>query len=368
MAAGAAASRRPGPGRPWSIGRGYALLLVAPVGLLVAFFVAPLALVVGQSVSGPGAGLGHFAAILGTPSTMAVVTYTFQVALTVTVAALLLGYPVAYVASHARGRWLVLCIACILLPFWTSTVIRTYAWVVILQRRGILNDLLLQTGLIDRPLRLMNDGIGMQIGMVHIMLPFMILPLLSSMRGIDGTPAARGRRCWAPIRSGSSLACLPAAVDARASAPAACWCSSRRSGSTSRRPCSAVRSDDDRGADRAAGLAPAQLAAGLGPVDDPAGPHSACCSWPTSGSRGAPPPARSRRERSALPWRIVAGRRRRLRGLILLYLVLPTLVVVPLSFSSAELSDLPAARLVAAAGTRPAPPASTTGWRSATAS
>lgn len=185
--AGAAELRRPGPGRPWSIGRGYALLLVAPVGLLAAFFVAPLALVVGQSVSGPGAGLGHFAAILGTPSTMAVVTYTFQVALTVTVAALLLGYPVAYVASHARGRWLALCIACILLPFWTSTVIRTYAWVVILQRRGILNDLLLSAGLIERPLRLMNDGIGMQIAMVHIMLPFMILPLLSSMRGIDGT-------------------------------------------------------------------------------------------------------------------------------------------------------------------------------------
>ena len=80
-----------------------------------------------------------------------------------------------------------LCVACILLPFWTSTVIRTYAWIVILQRRGVLNGLLLWAGLIDQPLRLTNSGAGMQVAMVHIMLPFMILPLISAMRGIDRT-------------------------------------------------------------------------------------------------------------------------------------------------------------------------------------
>jgi ABC-type spermidine/putrescine transport system permease subunit I len=184
--AGALGAPRP-KRRPWSIGRGYALLMLAPAALLLAFFVTPLATVVEQGFSGEATAFDNFAAILGTPSTLAVVGYTFQVALTVTVAALLLGYPVAYVVSHLRGRWFAIAIACVLLPFWTSTVIRTYAWVVILQRRGILNDLLLAGGLIDRPLRLMNDGIGMQIAMVHIMLPFMVLPLLSSMRSIDGT-------------------------------------------------------------------------------------------------------------------------------------------------------------------------------------
>jgi ABC-type spermidine/putrescine transport system permease subunit I len=169
------------------MGRGYAFLLLPPAVVLLLFFVVPLAVVVGQSLGGPTPGLGSFAATLRTPSTLAVVAYTFQVASTVTAAALLLGYPVAYVASHARGRLLTLCVACVLLPFWTSTVIRTYAWVVILQRRGILNGLLLWAGLADQPLRLTNNGVGMQIAMVHIMLPFMILPLLSSMRGIDAT-------------------------------------------------------------------------------------------------------------------------------------------------------------------------------------
>ena len=81
------------------MGRGYALLLVPPAALLLLFFVAPLAVVVGQSVAGPTPGLGNFAAILGTPSTLAVLAYTFQVALTVTAATLLLGYPAAYVRA-----------------------------------------------------------------------------------------------------------------------------------------------------------------------------------------------------------------------------------------------------------------------------
>ena len=173
--------------RAWSPARGSLLLLALPLALLLFLFVAPLAVVLLQSVWQDGFTLASYAAVLGNAGTLGSLGYTFRIAATVTVAALLLSYPVAYVVSRARGSLLHLAIAMVLVPFWTSTVIRTYAWIVVLQRRGILNDLLIASGVTDQPLRLMNNGVGMQIAMVHIMLPFMILPLLSAMRGIDDT-------------------------------------------------------------------------------------------------------------------------------------------------------------------------------------
>ncbi len=172
--------------RPWSPGRGNALLLLPPVLLLLAFFVLPLGTVVVQSFSGPTPGFGQYMEILSNSSTLSVLLYTFQSALLVTLASLVLSYPVAFIVSRTGGSLLHLCLAAILIPFWTSTVIRTYAWIVILQRKGILNDFLLTMDLIERPLRLTSNGVGMQIAMIHIMLPFMILPLLSTMRSIDG--------------------------------------------------------------------------------------------------------------------------------------------------------------------------------------
>ncbi|MGE3290995.1 MAG: ABC transporter permease [Geminicoccaceae bacterium] len=173
--------------RAWSPARGSVLLLAPPLALLLFLFVAPLAVVLFQSVWQDGFTLASYAAVLGNAATLGSLGYTFRIAATVTVAALLLSYPVAYIVSRAHGSLLHLAVAMILVPFWTSTVIRTYAWIVVLQRRGILNDLLMSSGITDQPLRLMNNGVGLQIAMVHIMLPFMILPLLSAMRGIDET-------------------------------------------------------------------------------------------------------------------------------------------------------------------------------------
>jgi ABC-type spermidine/putrescine transport system permease subunit I len=74
----------------------------------------------------------------------------------------------------------------VLLPFWTSILVRTYAWMVLLGRQGIVNQLLLWIGLIDEPLRLLNTTFAVYVAMVHILLPFMILPLYSVIRGIEG--------------------------------------------------------------------------------------------------------------------------------------------------------------------------------------
>jgi ABC-type spermidine/putrescine transport system permease subunit I len=153
--------------------------------MLVLFFAVPLLTMIGQSLTAKQGMFATYHNILTQPGLLIPMLYTFGVALTVTLFALVLSYPVAFVISSLRGRLFTLSMALILIPFWTSTVIRTYAWIVLLQRRGVLNELLLASGIITHPLRLTGSDFGMQIAMVHIMLPFMMLPLLNTMRGID---------------------------------------------------------------------------------------------------------------------------------------------------------------------------------------
>ena len=110
---------------------------------------------------------------------------TFQIALIVTFLTLLLGYPMAALLVRAKGRWQQLIIICILLPFWTSVLVRTYAWMILLGRNGIVNSMLTGLGIIDAPIQLIFNSTGSIIGMTHIMLPYMIFPLYSVMKSID---------------------------------------------------------------------------------------------------------------------------------------------------------------------------------------
>ena len=98
---------------------------------------------------------------------------------------ILLGYPLCYWLSQLPDRLAGILMIFVLLPFWTSILVRTYAWLVILQRNGIINDTLISIGWIDEPLQLAHNLTGSLIGMVHILLPFFILPLFASMRSID---------------------------------------------------------------------------------------------------------------------------------------------------------------------------------------
>jgi putative spermidine/putrescine transport system permease protein len=143
--------------------------------------------VVMRSLVEPETGLGNYARIFDTTTYLRVIANTMMLAATVALLTLVLAYPVAWMVSSARGNTLYFFLALILIPFWTSVVIRTFAWMVLFQRRGIVNNFLVSTGLIEQPLRLMHNSIGVHIGMVHILLPFMVLPLLSSMRSIDPT-------------------------------------------------------------------------------------------------------------------------------------------------------------------------------------
>ena len=110
---------------------------------------------------------------------------TFEISFVVTGLSILLGYPLAYAMIRFSPRWTAILLACTLLPFWTSMLVRTYAWLLLLQRRGIINSWLLDADLIDRPLRLVHNVTGTVIGMTHIMVPFMVLPLYAAMKAID---------------------------------------------------------------------------------------------------------------------------------------------------------------------------------------
>jgi len=103
----------------------------------------------------------------------------------VTVICLMIGFPMAYTISALPGMWSGLMLIGVLLPFWMSLLVRTGAWVVLLQREGMVNTSLMDLGVIDGPLQLMFNRAGVYVAMVHVLLPFMILPIYSVMKGIS---------------------------------------------------------------------------------------------------------------------------------------------------------------------------------------
>lgn len=162
-------------------------LMVLPGLMIVALVIVPAIWLGILSFSVDGVpSLAHYQRMIDNSSYAAIFLTTFQLAGLVTVITVLIGYPATYAITLLPSRLSALALACVAIPFWTSLLVRTYAWMVILQRNGILNGWLLDAGLIERPLRMSNSFLGTTIGMVHIMLPFFIFPLYASMRSIDG--------------------------------------------------------------------------------------------------------------------------------------------------------------------------------------
>jgi putative spermidine/putrescine transport system permease protein/spermidine/putrescine transport system permease protein len=110
---------------------------------------------------------------------------TFQVSILTTLLCILIGYPLAYFLAQLPQRMVAIFMLAVLLPFWTSLLVRTYAWLVLLQKHGLLNDFAIYLGLWDTPLKLVHNLTGTLIGMAHIMLPFLVLPLYGAMRRIE---------------------------------------------------------------------------------------------------------------------------------------------------------------------------------------
>jgi putative spermidine/putrescine transport system permease protein len=110
-----------------------------------------------------------------------------KIAVFVTAASLVIGYPIAYFISQLRGTAMTIGLAFVLLPFWTSVLVRNYAWFVMLSRNGVINSSLIGLGLTSQPFALLFNTLAVTIGMTYVLVPFMILSLLSVMRGISSS-------------------------------------------------------------------------------------------------------------------------------------------------------------------------------------
>jgi len=162
------------------------LLLLAPaLVMVVVLLIMPLCWLAFQSVqTEDGFSLVNYIRIFQESIYWDTFALTFKISFLVTVLSIFMGFPVAYAASRLHGFWANLVLICVILPFWTSVLVRSYAWLVLLQRRGLVNQTLMDLGIIDQPLNLMHNTTGTVIGTLHVMLPFMVLPLYSVMKKI----------------------------------------------------------------------------------------------------------------------------------------------------------------------------------------
>ena len=182
----AAAEDRPRPRLRGLAANRWSLLVLPAVGFLVVFFLAPLVLMSIRSVTDPvGAGLSNYERFFTQEAYIHVLTNTFWIAFVSTVTCLVIGYPFAYLMTVVPGRVAGLLLIAVLLPFWSSLLVRTFAWQVILRDTGIINTFLIDLGVISEPLTLIRTTGGVILGMSHILLPFMVLPIYAVMRRID---------------------------------------------------------------------------------------------------------------------------------------------------------------------------------------
>mgnify|MGYP006276754165 CR=1 FL=1 len=166
--------------------RGQFLALMGPaLAAVTVLLLVPVIWLFWKSFFDPAPTLAHYERILDDGAYWQSFYTTFEVSFLVTGIAILLGYPLCYVLAQLPQRAAILGLFLVLIPFWTSLLVRTYAWLVLLQRKGLINEAMIGAGLIDEPLALVHNFTGTVIGMVHIMLPFLVLPLYATMRSID---------------------------------------------------------------------------------------------------------------------------------------------------------------------------------------
>lgn len=182
-------------------------VIALPLLWLTLFFLLPFALVLKISLSeaviaippyGPLVeyadqtlniflNLGNYLFLLSDSLYVAAYWGSIKTAFVATAVCLLIGYPMAYAMARAPGRWQLILLLLVMLPSWTSFLIRVYAWMGILSNSGLINNVLLGMGLIDSPLRMMNTQFAVIIGIVYAYLPFMVLPLYAHLTRLDNS-------------------------------------------------------------------------------------------------------------------------------------------------------------------------------------
>jgi len=206
-----------------------ASVLALPFAWLVLFFLVPFVIVLGISLAqqaigippytplvarGAGgievdASLANYALLAGDPLYLRAYLDAVLYALTATVLALLIGYPMAYAIVRAPKSWRATLLLLVILPFWTSFLIRVYAWIGLLKGNGLVNNVLIALGLVDAPLPLLNNLFAVELGLVYSYLPFMVLPLYAALEKLD--PVL--------LEAAADLGCRPATAFRRVTLP-----------------------------------------------------------------------------------------------------------------------------------------------------
>jgi len=159
---------------------------IAPLAmLLVIAFAVPVVSLLRLSFGEAGFTLEHFVRIATVPLYRSVLVTTLTISVLTTLLCVVMSYPVAYLMATVGPRMRAALIVVVLLPFWTSSLVRTTAWIVILQGNGILNRLLMGVGLTSEPVAFVYNLSGVLIGMTHVLMPFVVLPLYAALRGLD---------------------------------------------------------------------------------------------------------------------------------------------------------------------------------------
>ncbi len=212
--------------RPLRSRRGLAWLLAAPLAWLVVFLALPVAIVFSislaqQTLAMPpytpilvwdaveglrvDVTLEHYAFLIEDPFYLEALLGSLGMAASTTLICLLIAFPMAHAMATAPARWRAAMLLAVILPFWTSFLLRVYAWTGLLAGRGPINQMLLALGLIDSPLPLMNSNLAVQIGLVYAYLPFMVLPLYAALDRFDGSlleaAADLGATPWTAFRT-----------------------------------------------------------------------------------------------------------------------------------------------------------------------
>lgn len=173
----------------WLMLPAFTMLAVVFLGPLVWFFAQTLFVDNDPSLLG-----SQIVAVITSRVMLQAIITTNWISLLVTASVLLMGYPIAYYLANRAGLRFTLVVFCIIVPYFTSIIVRTYSWMVLLGRTGLINQTLINTGLIDAPLPLLYNKLAIVIGMTYVLLPYMVLTLFAAMRSIDRNLllAARG--------------------------------------------------------------------------------------------------------------------------------------------------------------------------------
>ena len=163
-----------------------AFMALPGVLFMTVVFAVPISLLIAASFwVGDGLSLEAYRKVVGDPYYVGIIGKTLNLAVITTFACLLIGYPAAFALVLAKGRWQIVLFALIFLPLTVSIIVKTFGLSIMMSRNGIINWTLMWLGIIDRPARIMFTDMSLYISMVNVFIPFMILPLYSSMRMLD---------------------------------------------------------------------------------------------------------------------------------------------------------------------------------------